>query len=299
MTEADTVAAWLVAFDAALVARPARRERILAEVGEHLRDAVAAGAGDGGERDESERRVLREFGTPVKVAAQFGVDPGGLAQHGWEGAVARFDRWRPRHPWIGALAPTDWPPMLLLCLLPGKGVGLALALGLPLWLSGALEGRAVRASSPAGFAGYRALVKEWRLQHPGRRRFLAWLSVAGLPIVLLVLGLRHGDRTAMVGLAVLAVFACALALDRVAPRRPKAPWTGRRSLDQVPRLLSLPARLSFYAVVFAVMGPRGSVAHIVVMSLPFIAAFEVPHQLVAAQRRRRAMAEALAGRATA
>jgi len=36
------VVSWLVAFDAALVAHANRRERVLAEMEDHLRDSVAA-----------------------------------------------------------------------------------------------------------------------------------------------------------------------------------------------------------------------------------------------------------------
>ena len=85
---------YLLEFNDALVAGAERRERILAEVEDHLRDAAESQVATGSAPDEAEREAVRRFGDPAAAAERFGPDPLGRAQQ-----VARwYDARRAAHP---------------------------------------------------------------------------------------------------------------------------------------------------------------------------------------------------------
>ena len=86
---------YLLDFNDALVAGAGRRERILCEVEEHLRDATESLISAGYAPDEAQVQAVRRFGSPAEAAERFGPDPLGRAQ--------RASRWyearRIAHPW--------------------------------------------------------------------------------------------------------------------------------------------------------------------------------------------------------
>ena len=71
---------YLLEFNDALVAGAERRERILAEVEEHLRDATEALIATGLPAGEAELEAVRRFGAPAQAAERFGADPLGRGQ---------------------------------------------------------------------------------------------------------------------------------------------------------------------------------------------------------------------------
>ena len=115
---------YLLEFNDALVAGAGRRERILAEVEEHLRDSVAA-IDSGLAAEAAEAEAVARFGAPAEAAERFGPDPLGWAQRasGW------FDRWRVAHPWVVAVLTVSQVIAFTLWL---SGLTSALAVGLPL-----------------------------------------------------------------------------------------------------------------------------------------------------------------------
>lgn len=86
---------YLLEFNEALVAGGERRERILAEVEDHLRDATDSLVAAGSKPDDAEAEAVGRFGSPTEAAERFGPDPLGRAQ--------RASRWyearRIAHPW--------------------------------------------------------------------------------------------------------------------------------------------------------------------------------------------------------
>jgi hypothetical protein len=71
---------YLLEFNDALVAGAERRERILAEVEEHLRDATESLVAAGLSAGEAELEAVRRFGDPAQAAERFGADPLGRGQ---------------------------------------------------------------------------------------------------------------------------------------------------------------------------------------------------------------------------
>jgi hypothetical protein len=117
---------YLLDFNDALVAGAERRERILSEVEDHLRDATQSLLGAGFAADAAQVEAVRRFGSPAEAAERFGPDPLGRAQ--------RASRWyearRIAHPWalpVVLVAPcvaltltvsgVSWLLFYLLCML--------------------------------------------------------------------------------------------------------------------------------------------------------------------------------------
>lgn len=295
MTQAaGTIAEWLAAFDAALVVRPSRRARILAEMEGHLVDAAAAGIADGLSGAEAERRAVARFGEPAQ-AAQFRRDAGGIAQEWVEMSLDRLDRWRSSRPWVGALLSPQVGLVLLACLSVSFRP-YAVAIVLPLWLSVAGEGRWAK-SMPG--VGHRAKVTAWRRQEPARARAALVLAYGGVLAIYVSLFTRHlalGLVAAALAVAVLVrVGFCRLRLrGRVAATEP------RLATDQLAMFRSRSSnafRLGVVALAAASsMLPEGGVVPRLVGFACMVAGFEVPRALVLAQLRRRAIAESLAHR---
>lgn len=107
-----TIAAYLVAFDAALQARLGRRRRIVLEIEDHLREATRAGLKCGLGPAEAEAAAIADFGDPVSVADGFGSDP--IAGVTTRLAVVghRLDVWMAQHPWGGAALVACVPAIL-------------------------------------------------------------------------------------------------------------------------------------------------------------------------------------------
>ncbi|MBA3746320.1 MAG: hypothetical protein H0W96_02370 [Solirubrobacterales bacterium] len=94
---------YLLAFNDALVAGGERRERILAEVEEHLRDATESIIATGATAAEAQLEAVRRFGEPPEAAERFGSDPLGRAQQ----AARWYDSQRIAHPTVTALLATS------------------------------------------------------------------------------------------------------------------------------------------------------------------------------------------------
>ncbi|HSH59685.1 MAG TPA: hypothetical protein VK988_08625 [Acidimicrobiales bacterium] len=104
-----TVAAYLVELNAALEARIGRRRRILVEVEDHLREAVAAELERGRSQRDAEAAATAAFGDPVTVAKGFGSDPLARVTRRLVLAGQRLDRWMGQHPWRGAALAASVP----------------------------------------------------------------------------------------------------------------------------------------------------------------------------------------------
>ena len=82
MTEAsprdDAIDAYLDALAKTLNVGPARARRILAECGDHLREAAAAREAEGASAAEAARVVVERFGSPRDVARRFAAAEGRL-----------------------------------------------------------------------------------------------------------------------------------------------------------------------------------------------------------------------------
>jgi len=106
-----TVERYLLAFNDALVASAERRERILAEVEEHLRDATESLMASGATADGAQSEAVARFGAPQAAAARFGPDPLGRAQEasrGWEARRIAHPVLIPLACWLPFLAYTLW-----------------------------------------------------------------------------------------------------------------------------------------------------------------------------------------------
>ncbi len=159
---------YLLEFNDVLVAGAGRRERILAEVEEHLRDSVASLIDSGLTAEEAEAEAVARFGAPTEAAEQFGPDPLGWAQRasGW------FDRWRVAHPWVVAVLTVSQVGAFTFWL---SGLASALAVGLPLLLFVSAHSLALRRRTEPG---YRARsVGLWR-DRPRLAVALVWIPVA-------------------------------------------------------------------------------------------------------------------------
>jgi len=117
---------YLLAFNDVLVAGAERRERILAEVEDHLRDAVESLMAAGSTAGEAELEAVVRFGAPQEAAARFGSDPLGRAQQAsrsWEARRIAHPVLIPLVIWTPVLAYTFWyfglsmTPIVLLILL--------------------------------------------------------------------------------------------------------------------------------------------------------------------------------------
>lgn len=189
---------YLLEFNDALVAGAGRRERILAEVEDHLRDSVASLIDAGWAPEAAAVEAVARFGAPAEAAARFGPDPLGWAQQ----ASIWFDGWRVAHPWGVAVITVSSVFALLVWL---SGLTSALAFALPLMVSvTALNLILRRRTEP----GYRArCVGLWR-----DRRWLA-VALAWSPITAMVvlLGVAHPTTTWFQAI-VLYYLVCALAV---------------------------------------------------------------------------------------
>ena len=111
---------YLLEFNDALVAGAERRERILAEVEDHLRDAARSLQAAGMPPPEAEVEAVARFGEPAAAAERFGPDPLGRAQQ-----VGRwYEARRIAHPilvpivavspWVALITWTSGAPWLAL-----------------------------------------------------------------------------------------------------------------------------------------------------------------------------------------
>lgn len=94
---------YLLEFNDALVAGAERRERILAEVEEHLRDATESIMAGGMTAAEAQLEAVARFGEPSEAAQRFGSDPLGRAQQ----AARWWEAQRIAHPVLAAVLPTS------------------------------------------------------------------------------------------------------------------------------------------------------------------------------------------------
>lgn len=199
-----TVERYLLAFNDALVAGADRRERILAEVEDHLRDSAASLVDGGVATEAAAEEAVARFGAPAEAAERFGPDPLGWAQQasGW------FDGWRVAHPWVVAVITVSLPIALTWW---NGGLARALAVGLPLLvLVIALNLVLRRRTEP----GYRARsVGLWR-----DRRWLA-VALVGIPItaIVVLVGVVHPTTTWFRAI-VLYYVVCAVAVYWARPR---------------------------------------------------------------------------------
>jgi len=102
---------YLLAFNDVLVAGAERRERILAEVEDHLRDAVESLMAAGSTAGEAELEAVARFGSPQEAAARLGSDPLGRAQQAsrsWEARRIAHPVLIPLVIWTPLLAYTLW-----------------------------------------------------------------------------------------------------------------------------------------------------------------------------------------------
>ena len=195
---------YLLAFNDALVAGADRRERILAEVEEHLRDSVASLIERGLAPEAAAAEAVARFGAPAEAAERFGPDPLGWAQQ----ASAWFDGWRVAHPWVVAVATVAPLTAIMLWL---SGPTSALLLGVCLLLMVTARSLVLRRRTEPG---YRARnVGLWR----DRRRVavaLGWVPI----IALLVLFELAQPTTTWFRAIVLYYLACAVAAYWARPR---------------------------------------------------------------------------------
>lgn len=221
MSGATSMASWLVAFDSALVAHPDRRERILAETEDHLRDSVAARTTAGGDPESAERQVVAAFGDPEETAAELGPDVLGSVQARWARAAGRFDRWRPRHPWLGAV-PTAAALMAAPTLAPlasGGPASLFTVLSFVfVWLAVGVAARAVPVQPGSGFWSQ---ATTWRADRPVAAGWAMAGPFVGIASAYAIAAVAHGHGLALArGLpVVLMMSGFFVAVVVVPPRR--------------------------------------------------------------------------------
>jgi len=171
---------YVLAFNDALVAGAGRRERILAEVEDHLRDSVASLIDGGLAAEAAEAAAVDRFGAPAEAAERFGPDPLGWAQRasGW------FDGWRVAHPWVVAVITVSLAIALTLWL---SGLTSALAVGLPLLVLVTAFNLVLRRRTEPGY----------RARSVGLWRDRRWLAVAlvWIPITAIVVLLEVAHPT--------------------------------------------------------------------------------------------------------
>jgi hypothetical protein len=156
--KARTVPEYLEVLYQSLDLREAARLRVVAEVRDHLTEAIAAAVAAGAEPRRAEEAALRAFGDPVVLAASFAPGP-------WRSFLRRsrelrrsLDLWHARHVVVG----------VALCLIPLGGL-LLLAQSWFAWMTPFyavqqlwLAGRIAR----RGEIGYAARLREFWNEHP-------------------------------------------------------------------------------------------------------------------------------------
>ena len=189
---------YLLAFNDALVAGADRRERILAEVEEHLRDSVASLVDRGLAPEAAAAEAVARFGAPAEAADRFGPDPLGWAQQ----ASAWFDGWRVAHPWVVAV--TTVAPLTAFTLWR-SGPTIALVLGICLLLMISARNVVLRRRAERG---YRARnVGLWR----DRRRVA--VALVWVPIIAIVVLVEVAQPTTTWYRAIVLYYlACAVAV---------------------------------------------------------------------------------------
>lgn len=166
---------YLLAFSDALVAGAERRERILAEVEEHLRDATESIMAGGVTAAEAQFAAVARFGEPAEAAQRFGPDPLGRAQQASRWWEAR----RIAHPVLIPLA--IWSPLLAYMLWEfGLFVPLVPLVLLGLQLTDNLQARRAAGFAPRpGRIAHRA--QQLRLAFAGRQwigSVVGWAAVS-------------------------------------------------------------------------------------------------------------------------
>ena len=189
---------YLLAFNDALVAGADRRERILAEVEEHLRDSVASLVDRGLAPEAAAAEAVARFGAPAEAAERFGPDPLGWAQQ----ASAWFDGWRVAHPWVVAVVTVAPLTAFTLWL---SGPTTALVLGTCLLLMVTARNLALRPRTEPGFRA--RSVGLWR----DRRRVAVALVWAPIATVVVFLEVAQPTTTWFRAI-VLYYLACAVAV---------------------------------------------------------------------------------------
>lgn len=166
-----TIEQYLLDLDDALVAGAQRRERILAEVEEHLRDAMESSMAAGMATDAAQLEVLARFGSPREAAKAFGPDPLGRGQQASRWWEAR----RIAHPVLIPLA--IWSPLLAFMLWEvGPFVPLVPLVLLGLQLTDNLHARRAAGFAPRpGRIAHRA--QGLRLAFAGRP-WIGWAAVS-------------------------------------------------------------------------------------------------------------------------
>ena len=195
---------YVLAFNDALVAGAGRRERILAEVEDHLRDSVASLIDGGLAAEAAEAAAVDRFGAPAEAAERFGPDPLGWAQRasGW------FDGWRVAHPWVVAVITVSLAIALTLWL---SGLTSALAVGLPLLVLVTAFNLVLRRRTEPGY----------RARSVGLWRDRRWLAVAlvWIPITAIVVLLEVAHPTTTWFRAIVLYYVvCAVAVYWARPR---------------------------------------------------------------------------------
>ena len=229
---------YLLAFNDALVAGAGRRERILAEVEEHLRDSVRSLVDGGLAADAAAAEAVARFGAPAEAAERFGPDPLGWAQQ----ASAWFDGWRVAHPWVVAVI-TVAP--LAAFTLWRSGPTIALALGTCLLLMITARNLAVRRRTERGY-----LARSVGLFRERRRLAVAlvWVPITALVVLVEV----AQPTTTWFRAIVLYYLACAVAVYWARPRcclDPACPGATRLAARH--RLTGAAARYAGWALALA------------------------------------------------
>lgn len=184
--EPVTIAAYLVRLNRALVVGLGRRQRILAEMEDHLRTAAAAAVANGATPRQAEASGIAALGAPQEVAATFGRDLLGLVEHVITPIAEAADRLEARRPWLGKLA-RDWPPSAAVVVV----LATVAAAGLITWLQAGLLAAAQMATWPS-FPSHNARMTRWVARRSGQLRAPGpdgpYFALDLLPITLLMVG---------------------------------------------------------------------------------------------------------------
>lgn len=186
MSGPASIGAYLAELEDSLNVRLARQNRIVAEVGSHLREAASSEERRGAGREQAERRAIADFGPPQQLAASFGTE--GLGPLG-KLAVAAAD--------VCYLVWTAPDRRRLVVRSAGFGLAIALLSGL-LFTLGSHQGPGEAAREvllPAAFGALLLLaVEAWPLRalpRPGYGR--RWLKLTPAARERVVCALRRGE----------------------------------------------------------------------------------------------------------
>ncbi len=176
MNPAESISRYLVEFNAALETRLGRRRRILAEVEDHLREAVARELERGSGPEEAEAVAIAAFGSPERVAREFGSDPLARLPSQIVTGARRLDEMMARRPWAGASV-TAFAVASVYAAMGALGaafhaprsrdlLSLSVVMGL---LAFVVQGSVARALRGRGEPGLRARWMAWRRSRQARK----------------------------------------------------------------------------------------------------------------------------------